>query len=323
MSSNVATISLATNHRPEPNYCLNCIELGQFLELDIPPNEHLLAPWLFARSINMIYAKRGVGKTHVGLGIAYAVGTGTTFLKWKAPKPAKVLYLDGEMSSATLQQRLRGINADQIAQNDFLKNVRIYTPDQQNDRIVDISDPKWHPALQDAIGDAELVIVDNLSCLARSSGNENEAESWLPLQDWGLKQRRLGKAVIFMHHAGKGGQQRGTSRKEDILNVTINLRQPTDYSAESGAFFEVRFEKGRECYGDDTKPFEAQLHQIEGRSTWNLRDVEAAITEKVLELTSFRMKPDEIAQELSISRSSVYRHLKEGKRSGHRRPSNI
>ena len=152
---------------------------------------------------------------------------------------------------------LWGINADQIAQNDFLKNVRIYTPDQQNDRIVDISDPKWHPALQDAIGDAELVIVDNLSCLARSSGNENEAESWLPLQDWGLKQRRLGKAVIFMHHAGKGGQQRGTSRKEDILNVTINLRQPTDYSPESGAFFEVRFEKGRECYGDDTKPFEA------------------------------------------------------------------
>lgn len=45
----------------------------------------------------MIYAPRGVGKTHVALGIAYAVTSGGQFLGWQASKPRGVLYLDGEM----------------------------------------------------------------------------------------------------------------------------------------------------------------------------------------------------------------------------------
>ena len=34
------------------------------------------------------------------------------------------------------------------------------------------------------------------------------------------------KTVLFVHHSGKGGQQRGTSRREDVLDTVIALRYP-------------------------------------------------------------------------------------------------
>ena len=46
-----------------------------------------------------------------------------------------------------------------------------------------------------------------------------------------------------MHHAGKGGAQRGTSRREDVLDTVIALRQPQDYQSGEGA----RVAKARMC----------------------------------------------------------------------------
>ena len=60
---------------------LRVIGLTQFVNEKLRPREHLLSPWLLSQSLNMIYAWRGVGKTHVALGIAYAVATGGNFLK--------------------------------------------------------------------------------------------------------------------------------------------------------------------------------------------------------------------------------------------------
>ncbi|MBW2470952.1 MAG: hypothetical protein JRE18_02625 [Deltaproteobacteria bacterium] len=101
------------------------------------------------------------------------------------------------------------------------------------------------------------MIIDNLSTLVRT-GQENDAEGWLSIQAWALAQRAAGRSVLFIHHSGKGGSQRGTSRREDVLDTVINLRQPGDYTPDQGAVFEVHFEKARGIYGDDTKPFEAK-----------------------------------------------------------------
>src|SRR5213595_557821 len=59
----------------------------------------------------MLYAARGTGKTHVTIGICFAVATGTSFLKWTAPKPRRVLLVDGEMPAAALQERLESMVA--------------------------------------------------------------------------------------------------------------------------------------------------------------------------------------------------------------------
>ena len=73
------------------------LEIDELIQRDFPPMEALLAPWLRKQHLAMVYAKRGVGKTHFALGVAYAVAGGGSFLNWQAEKPRKVLYIDGEM----------------------------------------------------------------------------------------------------------------------------------------------------------------------------------------------------------------------------------
>ena len=88
---------------------------------------------------------------------------------------------------------------------------------------------------------------------------QNDAESWVPVAEWALELRRQGKAVLFVAHAGKSKQQRGTSKKEDVIDVVIKLDHSQDYQPEMGAAFTVAFEKARHLSGDDARNLEASL----------------------------------------------------------------
>ena len=298
-----------------------CVNLAQFLAADLPRRESLLAPWLLERSLSMIHAWRGVGKSHVALGIAYAVATGTDFLVWKAPHPSKVLYLDGEMQGSALQERLCKLHAarDGVAE-DLLRNFLIITPDLQPDTMLDLADSAWQELLADITKDVKLIIVDNLSCLARSGGKENEADSWEPIQRWALRMRKSGCAVLFIHHSGKSGNQRGTSRREDSLDTVIKLSLPPEYQPEDGAFFEVDFEKGRELFGDAAQSFEAKLEEANGIQIWMTKPREESTQAKVIEKWNLGLRGYEIADELGINKSTVSRYLKAAKATGEIRP---
>jgi len=110
------------------------VTLEDFLSRDLPPRKMLLAPWLPRQGLAMVHAYRGIGKTHLALAVAYAVATGGSFLGWRAPGPAGVLLLDGEMPGPALQERLASIvtNAD----IDPAAPFRLMTPDMQpKDRL--------------------------------------------------------------------------------------------------------------------------------------------------------------------------------------------
>jgi hypothetical protein len=90
----------------------------------------------------------------------------------------------------------------------------------------------------------ELLILDNRSSLTVGV-RENDGDAWAQIQDWLLRLRRRGISVLIIHHTGKHGGQRGTSRREDVLDTSFSLRQPSDYTIDQGARFEVHIEKGR------------------------------------------------------------------------------
>lgn len=90
---------------------LRSLNVRELLELEIPPREMILNPILPAQGLVMLYAPRGIGKTHVALWMAYTIACGDTMFgnKWQCEKPYKVLFVDGEMPASTLQMRLSHI----------------------------------------------------------------------------------------------------------------------------------------------------------------------------------------------------------------------
>ncbi len=294
------------------------LDIGDLLIRDFPPMETMLAPWLCKQHLSMVHAWRGVGKTYFALGVAYAVAGGGQFLKWKANKPRHVVYIDGEMAGAAIKERAAAIVKSTPDEHEPPEGfLRIITPDTQHLPLPNLASREGQVALEPCIADAELIVVDNLSCLMHG-GPENEGESWLPVADWALNLRRLGKTVLFVHHDGKKGQQRGTSRKEDVMDVVIQLEHTKDYQAEKGAAFLVKFEKARHLTGDDTKNIEATLVEDEyGRQEWTCKDAELGMSERILALHAEApdLNQSEIADELGCNRSTVSRAIKKAERS--------
>lgn len=276
--------------------------LPDFLGYHIPPREFVLEPIIPTQGLVMLYAYRGVGKTHTALAIAVAVATGGTVFHWKADKPRKVLYIDGEMPAGTMQERLAQTVAQQGLELPADDYFQLITPDRQEHGLPDIATKEGQAILTPSLAAAEFIVIDNLSTLCRT-GKENEADGWLPVQQWVLELRRQGKSVLLVHHAGKGGQQRGTSRREDILDTVILLKRPEDYNSSEGARFEVHLEKARGIFGDAAKSFEATL--MDGR--WATKELADRTLEQVAALTKDGCSVREIAEELGIGKSKVSR----------------
>lgn len=277
-------------------------DLADFICHEFPPREQMLSPWLPTKGLVMVFAPRGVGKTFFSLNVAYAVASGGSFLKWSAPKPRKVILLDGEMTGGQLQERLESIIEKNPAgpEPGFFKLIPF---DAFVDGITpDLSTEEGQALIEPHLGDSELIVVDNLSTLCRS-GKENEAESWGKIQHWSLTQRKRGRSILFVHHAGKGGEQRGTSRREDVLDTVIRLSHPEDYEPSDGARFVVSFTKSRGFHGEQAEAFEAALHD----GMWTCVESKDILEAQVRALMANGMSVREIATELSVSKSKVSR----------------
>ena len=267
------------------------------------------------QGLAMVYAPRGLGKTFFGLGLAYAAAGGGAFLNWQAPKPRRVLYIDGEMPAAMMQERIKLIAEGACFAMVELDNLRIVSADLQGDVRLDISDPEGQSLINGYLGDVDLLVLDNLASL-HLGGAENEGDSWLATQSWLLSLRRVGIAVLIVHHSGKGGQQRGTSRREDVLDTVIALRRPSDYAPEQGARFEVHLEKARGICGNDVLPFEVQLSTANGRARWTTKPLADVNRAKIVALARQGLSVREIAEETGLSKSRVGRMRTEAQAAG-------
>lgn len=303
-SKNRKQISTPTVQEPAINTKqIVSVDIDKFLQCQFPPRNNILDSWLPRQGLAMVYAGRGVGKTFFSLSLAYQVASAGCFLKWSAKQPSGVLYLDGEMPAAVMQERLARIIAS--SDKEPQKPFRIITPDMQNGISINLARHEDQELIEQHLEGIDLIVVDNISTLCVVN-KENEGDSWLPVQAWCLKQRAAGKSILLVHHAGKGGQQRGTSRREDILDTVIALRHPANYSPELGACFEIHFEKSRGIYGEDTKPFEASLTTDDaGKQTWLVKSIETSTAEKVAQLLAEGMSQSEIVEELGITKGAV------------------
>lgn len=284
---------------------IGAVSAFDFLRMDFPPRPSMLHPWLPTAGLAMVHAPRGAAKTWFCLSAAHAIVTGKTFLDWKVNAKGRVLYVDGELPASVLQTRLRHFEWDG-SEEDML----LLTPDlfhQKNRSMPDLGDQDGRDQLDAVIwqNTIDLIILDSLSTLQRSGGEENTAESWISIQNWALKHRGQGRSIIFVHHEGRNNKPRGTSKREDTLDTMIGLSPMPNVEGEDSTTIQLAFTKHRGFFGTETTPRVLQLSTETKRAVWSLGTSPKSTRDRVFELRDDGMKAADIARQLSITAGRV------------------
>jgi len=289
---------LIDNPEPPPDP----ISASRLLLADLPPRPAILAPLLQEASLNLLYGPRGLGKTYVAMAVAWAAASGTSFLGWQASRSHRVVYVDGEMAASDMKQRLAAFGSPPESLEFILADL------SGRRRLPDLAEFAGQETLWKACGKRwpDVLVIDNLSSLA--GYHSNDPDPWLKMQRFCLMLRRCGVAVVIVHHANKQGGQRGTSQKEDVLDLVLALRRPADYAQSQGARFELHVEKARGLCGPAVEPIEVRLSlPPDGQMNWQWGPLAQQDLDRVIALLREGLNPNQIARELGFSKSKAYR----------------
>lgn len=182
--------------------------------------EDFLCPPILARGRgHALYAAAKTGKSLLALEMAAALATGREFLGHTPDAPVSVLYIDFEMTSDDLNERMIRFGYGPDDDLSLLHYVMLPavppldTPEGGTALLMSVD--RWEP---------DLVVVDTTARAV--SGEENAAETIRDLYKNSLmilKQR--GITTLRIDHAGKSMDkgQRGSSAKNDDVDIVWQL----------------------------------------------------------------------------------------------------
>jgi hypothetical protein len=305
---------------PEKTTLENIIMTAQeFHSLDLPQRETYLYPWLKEDSITLASGWRGVGKTWFSWGVADAVTKGQAFGPWKCEKPVPVLILDGEMPTTDLKERIEalGLNSERPCP------LYIYSDAFANQRGLSrahLGNESWREKMKSILlaRHIKFWIVDNLASLAGGM-DENKKQDWDPVNAWLLELRFSGVATMLLHHVGKLGVQRGTSAREDNIDVSLILKNPNDYTPEDGCRFICSFSKARVGMAGLPLIADAEFKLMQddrGAYTWTWGNIKREARKAVLEMKDNGADQKSICETLNLSKGYVSKILKKAASDG-------
>lgn len=295
-----------------PSISSAVVDLEGLRSMALPERKRHL-PWLPEGSIMMIYGARGIGKTMLQLSLGVSLASGTSFLKWPVTVPTGVLYVDGEMPLDELKSRITKLMPNQPGMLRFLTSDRVYQSSQRDLVLTSESMRAELDHFWDAHPEIRILILDNISRLFTGI-NEDKKQEWEPINAWLLRLRHRGLAIVLIHHAGKGGNQRGTSGREDALDTVIRLSLPANYDPKDGCHFELGFTKSRSVKGEDVAPLDVQLEEINGQLRWIYKPIEESNRDQVRRLLQEGVTSQvQISKELGIHKSWVSRLVRKVK----------
>jgi len=305
------------------------MDLGEVLQADFPPRPMMLNPVVPVRGLVMIHGYRGLGKSHIALGMGLACAMPSQFLHWGARKQHRVTYVAGEMSGAenkSMVNRLLWDAAQHAVQfppgskneprHFVTSSLAMIIASELEYGVPDLATKEGRDWLENdpLVRCSDLLILDNLSSLHRK-GDEREQKGWNEMNEWfmHLKSNSVGKSVILVHHDGKNKEQRGTSFREDILDTVIQLREPSDMKHGAGVHCEIHLRKmrGYSPGNPACEPFVAKLDRVpkfDGLFAWNVLPLRAVNQQKAFTLFDAGMNVKEVMEELGISRATAFRY---------------
>jgi hypothetical protein len=282
--------------------------LDRLLGVEAVSREFVLEPMLAKGSLSLLYGPGGVGKSFLALGFAFAAATGLPLFGWRAPRPHKVLYIDGEMGRADMRERLAVFGLP------VPKTMTVLSANDSAGPLLDLAQPAAQEALMTAWDGPELLVLDTVCSLTGLRWDSDR--SWAHLQRFLLHQKRHGRAVLLVHHTNRKGGMRGSARRDDGLDLVMAMRRPVAMEPNDGTRFELHIEKARRLHGDVLRPLLVHFETNEEGICWNWEPVPADRFDRGVELLKRGLDAPAMGRALGISRSAAYRLQQEATRRG-------
>ena len=290
------------------------IGVKDLLALETVRREFILTPFLKQRQPIMLYSKTGLGKSWYSLSLALAVAGGGDFVGYKAPKPRKVLYLDGEMSLEDLQDRINSlIQKMKLDVNIVNKHFKLVARTFQDYKkyLPDLNNPEQNQMILEIVreNDIELVIFDNYSTLVTSVEDENSASSFNNVMNLLQELSKCKCASVLVHHANKGNASssyRGSSKMAVLMESIIKLDENSNSNFDQVSF-KVEFEKFRQQHTPETT---TRILTLTGDGWISEEDTEGKIERVLQMLKSCEFGADKDIYEKLGMKQSAFSKLK-------------
>lgn len=225
---------------------------SDWLEKEPAPIEWTWQGYLPRRSVGLLIAEGGIGKTYLAQRLVQSVAGGTAYLG-RVTRRGKAVHIAFEEVPDELRRRQYAIFQNESAdipkgklklfvsaleQNLYLKST---VGQELNLAVMDGSNVVQGRALDvliyqlRALGNVELVVIDPLS-RAHSIDSESQAWGTVIINACERIALEVGCTVLLTHHTGKGKDKkdgksyvgRGASALEDASRVVLWLTEPTD-----------------------------------------------------------------------------------------------
>ena len=270
-----------------------------WVQLDIPEPDRLLGDLVTTTTRVFFVGRTGLGKTMFGLGLACGIASGAGFLHWPCARPAKVLYLDGEMPAELIKPRaidaLRRAGAPVPEGNLFIFGRDIELSARKACPELPPFEPLNLPGggafvagLVKALGGVDLIVFDNVMSLL--SGDQKDEVTWSGVNNLvqELSTRHIGQ--VWLDHTGHNSdRQYGSSTKGWKFDAIGAMAPVKDDNVRETAFT-LSFEapgKARRRTPDNWQQFEPRLIRLAG-DAWSSEPVKA---DKAGEAAGQKLRP--------------------------------
>lgn len=254
----------------------NFLDIEAWAARDIPEPDRLLGDVVTTTSRMFLIGRTGLGKTMLGFALAAGMASGAGFCHWRSSRPARVLYIDGEMPGELI--KARAIEALRRAGPIPPGNLTIYARDAEEEfarrfpelpPFAPLNTPEGHEfiyRLIDVLGGVECVIFDNVMSLI--AGDQKDEVPWsdtLALVS-GLTARRVGQ--IWLDHTGHNTErQYGSSTKAWRFDAVGVMKGVAGGSTEGELAFSLSFDgadngKARRRTPDNWQHFETHVFRL-------------------------------------------------------------